>query len=591
MQIDQPRRESKLSKWVSGTLKRIADGLPRPARRAIERTRVTCPNCGFNLWRAKQFRDWRVCDNCGHHFPMTARKRIAALTDRRSFVETEKDFVVKSLAALSGEVTYTQLVQEAQRESHLHESVITGIGKVRGVRVMLVVMDFNFMGGSMGAAAGEKIARAFELAAEQKIPLVAVTASGGARIYEGMVALMQMAKTAAAAQKFHLARLPFITLLAHPTTGGVYASFANLADIIFAEPRALIGFAGPRVIEATTHVKLPADSHRAEFLLAHGMIDAIVPRTLQRATITRLLGIFAPVQSRVGADSQTLARQEAVAVRTPALTNQLNMSAASVTPKTVWQIVELARHPDRPTSLDYFARLFTDLTELRGDRLYGDDPAIVGGIAHLNGRMVVVIGEERGHGETAAQHHSGRPEPEGYRKAWRLMRLAAKWNVPLVTLVDTPGADPSYESEKRGVAMAIAQSIGAMTQLPVPTVAVIIGEGGSGGALALAVADRVLMLENAVYSVISPEGASAILYGDASHAEQVAGFLRLTAPDLLGLKIIDSIVREPAAGAHSDYDSAARSVREAIERALDELQGMTEEELKEARYKKYRAIG
>ncbi|HEY6041379.1 MAG TPA: acetyl-CoA carboxylase carboxyltransferase subunit alpha/beta, partial [Anaerolineae bacterium] len=387
---------------------------------------------------------------------MTARKRIAALTDRRSFVETEKDFVVKSLAALSGEVTYTQLVQEAQRESHLHESVITGIGKVRGVRVMLVVMDFNFMGGSMGAAAGEKIARAFELAAEQKIPLVAVTASGGARIYEGMVALMQMAKTAAAAQKFHLARLPFMTLLAHPTTGGVYASFANLADIIFAEPRALIGFAGPRVIEATTHVKLPADSHRAEFLLAHGMIDAIVPRTLQRATITRLLGNFAPVLSRVGADSQTLARQEAVAVRTPALANQLNTSAASVPPKTVWQIVELARHPDRPTSLDYFARLFTDLTELRGDRLYGDDPAIVGGIAHLNGRMVVVIGEERGHGETAAQHHSGRPEPEGYRKAWRLMRLAAKWNVPLVTLVDTPGADPSYESEKRGVAMAIA---------------------------------------------------------------------------------------------------------------------------------------
>ncbi|HEX4829031.1 MAG TPA: acetyl-CoA carboxylase carboxyl transferase subunit alpha [Xanthobacteraceae bacterium] len=361
---------------------------------------------------------------------------------------------------------------------------------------------------------------------------------------------------------------------------------------MFAEPRALIGFAGPRVVEATTHQKLPPDSHRAEFLLAHGMIDAIVPRAEQRATLARLIKISAPAPSRAGGNSRILARQEAVGVRTTVQANPLPESTAlAAQTNNAWKTVELARHPERPTSLDYFSRLFTDFTELRGDRLYGDDPAIVGGIAHLNGRMVVVIGEERGHGETISQHHAGRAEPEGYRKAWRLMRLAAKWNVPLVTFVDTPGADPSYESEKRGVAMAIAQSIGAMAQLPIPTIAVIIGEGGSGGALALAVADRVLMLENSVYSVISPEGASAILYGDAGHAEEVAGILRLTAPDLLGLKIIDAIVREPGNGAHTDHDSAARSVREAIERALDELQGMTEEELKEARYKKYRAIG
>lgn len=568
MQLEQSQPQPQNWKWLRGIWKNIASLLPR-------RARIACPNCGFDLRRARLFRELRVCDRCGHHFPIPARKRITAMVDRHSFIETEKGVRVRSFAALSAEAAYPKQVKEAQHETHLREAVVTGVGKIEGMRVMLVVLDFRFLGGSMGAVVGEKVARAFESAIEQRLPLVAITASGGARIQEGMVALMQMAKTAAAAQRFHGARLPFITVLSHPTTGGVYASFANLADVILAEPRALIGFAGPRVVEALTRQPLPPESHRAEFLLEHGMIDAIIPRTELRPRLGRLLKILtARAESAKSAD----------VVRAV-------LEPSTPSPRSAWEIVELARREDRPTALDYIQKIFDDFIELRGDRFYGDDPATVGGLARLDGQSIVVIGQERGHGATSAQRHFGRAEPEGYRKAERLMRLAAKWSLPVITFVDTPGADPSYEAEKRGVAMSIAHAIATLIELPVPTVAVVIGEGGSGGALALAAADRVLMLENAVYSVISPEGASAILYGDANRAQQVAGVLRLTARDLLELKIIDTVVPEPAGGAHTNPDLAAEHVRASIRRALSELQSLTVEELKNTRYFKYRNIG
>ncbi|MBI1800605.1 MAG: acetyl-CoA carboxylase carboxyl transferase subunit beta [Chloroflexi bacterium] len=451
----------------------------------------------------------------------------------------------------------------------------------------------------MGWAVGEKIALAFERAASEGLPAVAVTATGGARIQEGMFALMQMAKTAAAARRLDQKGVPYISVLTHPTTGGVYASFANLADVILAEPRALIGFAGPRVVEALTRQKLPPDSHRAEFLFEHGMVDAIVSRTELRGTLSRLLCLLTPSTGlglapsgdppSVGALARERVNAKPVTMGAPTL------SPASLEPgkaaKPVWEIVNLARRPDRPTAQDTIGRLFDDFVELHGDRLFGDDPAIIGGLARFEGQAVVVIGQERGHGADRERRHHGSAEPEGYRKANRLMRLAAKFGLPVVTLVDTPGANPSYEAEKRGIAMSLAQSIGAMTQLETPLVAIVIGEGGSGGALALAVADRVLMLENAIYSVISPEGASAILYGDESHAQEISPMLRLTAHDLKRLGIIDEIIAEPEGGAHVNPEATAQMIRTGLAQALAELRALPADSRLERRYQKYRQIG
>lgn len=544
------------------------------AQAALRReSNFPCPRCDFNLRRSTLYREWRVCENCGHHFPLNAYERIKTLADANTFHEAEQ-----FLSTHPRGIEYAQRVREAKRETKLRESVVIGAAKIQTRDVMLVVLDFRFLGGTMGAAAGEKIARAFEIAGARKLPLVAVTASGGARIQEGMHALMQMAKTVSAVNRFHAAGLPYITVLTNPTTGGVYASFANLADVILAEPRALIGFAGPRVVEILTREKLPKDSHRAEFLVEHGMVDAIVPRMELRETISKILDAVA---NRPITESPNHPIPESPNPPIP------ESSTHSHSP---WDTIQLARHPERPTTLDYVARIFENFVELRGDHFFGDDPAIVGGVAQLDGRGVFVIGLERGHGETRAKHHGGRAEPEGYRKAQRLMQLASKWQLPVITFVDTPGAAPGYEAEKRGIAMALAYSISWMLQTRAPTIAIVIGEGGSGGALALAAADRVAMLEHAVYSVISPEGASAILYGDAAHAPELAEDLHLTARDLLARNIIDAIVDEPQGGAHTNADATAATVKTFLQQALAKLNAQTLDELLAARFEKYRGM-
>jgi acetyl-CoA carboxylase carboxyl transferase subunit alpha len=259
---------------------------------------------------------------------------------------------------------------------------------------------------------------------------------------------------------------------------------------------------------------------------------------------------------------------------------------------TPYQRVQVARHPRRPYSLDYINALFADFMELHGDRLYRDDPAIVGGLARLAGRSVVVIGQQKGRDiKENLKRNFGMAHPEGYRKALRLMQLAERFRLPVVTLIDTPGAHPGLGAEERGQAEAIARNIEAMAVLKTPLVAVVIGEGGSGGALAIAVGDRVLMLENAIYSVISPEGCAAILWRDASLKERAAEALKLTAPDLIAMGLIDEIVPEPPGGAHSDPDGAAIALGVALERHLAELAGMPTDELLRQRAEKYLRMG
>lgn len=258
----------------------------------------------------------------------------------------------------------------------------------------------------------------------------------------------------------------------------------------------------------------------------------------------------------------------------------------------VWQRVQLARHPKRPHTLDYIGALITDFQELHGDRAYGEDAAIVCGMGMFDGEPLMVIGQQKGRDtKQKLLRNFGMPKPEGYRKAMRVMSLAAKFGRPIVTLLDTPGAYPGIDAEERGQAQAIAWNLREMSRLGVPIIVVVIGEGGSGGALALGIGNRVYMLENSIYSVISPESCAAIIYRDAGKAEQAANALKLTAPDLLRLKLVDAIIPEPPEGAHENHQQAAELLRTALRMALQELKGMTPAQLIEDRYQKFRKMG
>lgn len=525
-----------------------------------------CLFCGINLSESEIYHRYRVCPECRFHHSLPARQRIALLADPGSFKEINQFLTSIDPLSFSGKEPYEERLHEAQRRTGLTEAVITGVCTIGGNPTAIAVLDFGFMGGNMGGVVGEKITLAFELATRRKIPMVTVVSSGGARVQEGMLSLMQMAKTAAAAKRLHSQRLPHIAVLTNPTSGEVYASFANLGDVILAEPKALIGFASLRVVEQTSGKPLPEGSHTAEDHLLHGMVDQVVDRTRLRQLLSILLDLLSSryrlTITRKGKPSPVPEHPE----------------------EQAWHTVQLARHKKRPTALDYISRMTSSFIELHGDRHYGDDRAIICGVAELSGEAVVIIGQERSHNE-------GRAYPEGFRKAQRAMRMAAVFGMPVITLIDTPGAYPGLDAEERGIGHAIASTLALMSDLPTPIVSVIIGEGGSEGALALGVADRILMMENAIYSVISPEGAASIIYRDAKKAEEMASALKITALDCKELGVIDTVVPEPEGGAHADPDEAARLLKNIIVRELLEAQKLNLAKLIKNRYKKFRRMG
>jgi len=293
---------------------------------------------------------------------------------------------------------------------------------------------------------------------------------------------------------------------------------------------------------------------------------------------------IAHLESVPGADLQTKQQLYELHRQVESLRTQFEMS-------TAWQKTELARHPQRPYFLDYVERLFSDWSEVHGDRRFADDPALLCGMARFHGQEVMLLGTQKGRdAKQRVQRNFGMANPEGYRKALRAMKLAEKFKRPIVTFIDIPGAYPGLGAEERGQGEAIALNLREMTRLRVPTVAIITGEGGSGGALAIAVADRVLMLENAIYSVISPEGCASIMWRDATKKEVAAQAMKITAEDLQNLKCIDGIIPEPDGGAHNDIDAAAAMVDEVLQRTLRELRSLPPERLLETRYSKFRNI-
>ena len=534
---------------------------------------TVCPQCKFDLGE-KAFQLYlKVCPECNYHIRLTAFERLTHLVDIGTFKEWDKNITPVDPLHFVDKKTYQERLMEAHKKTGLKDAVITGVGKIDGTDAVFCVLDFEFMGGTMGSVVGEKISNAFQRAIKKHLPVISVVSSGGARMQEGMLSLMQMAKTAAAVARFQKLGLPYISVQSNPTTGGIIASFSSLGDVIIAEPKALIGFAGPRVIEQTIGEKLPPESHTAEFVLEHGMIDKIVERKNLKLRISHL------VKHLIRKPVQKFPR-----LRAPHHKPLKHIDA--------WEAVEAARNPERPTSLDYIQRIFANFIEFKGDGYYGDDPAIIIGVGELEGQTIAIIAQEKGRNDEAHKYRrNGMAMPEGYRKAQRMMLMAERFKLPLITFLDTPGAFPGFESEKRGIAMSLAHCFRIMSGLMTPTMSFVIGEGGSGGAMALAVADRVFMQERAIFSVISPEGAASILYRDAKKAREVAPYLKLTAFDLYNLQLIDKIVPEAQGGAQFDILTSAQLIKIEMLKNIEALRKHSITNLLNERYKKFNSMG
>jgi len=538
-----------------------------------------CPACSAIVYRPRLVKSRYVCPECGHHHRLGAADRLATLVDDGSFVPAPQVRGADPLGFVDSR-PYPERLELARRRTGLQDAVVYGTATIGGRRVVAAVMDFAFLGGSMGSAVGEAVTRACELALSEHTPLILAIASGGARMQEGGLSLMQMAKTAQAMRALRAEGVLTVCVLTDPTFGGVTASFATLGDVLIAERGALIGFAGPRVIAAATREKLPAGFQSAEYLMERGMLDRVEPRDGLRPLLARLLAVTARAD---GARADAPDGADHVLIRDPA-----GLSGGPAP----YETLRLARDVRRPTTLDYIWQMCSDFVELHGDRLERDDPAIVGGPALLDGTPVMIIGHQKGHDiQELVARNFGLAHPEGYRKALRLMLLADRLGLPVVTLVDTQGAAPGVRAEDRGQSWAISECLAGMSDLSVPVVSVVTGEGGSGGALALAVANRVLMLRHAVYSVISPESCSTILHGDPSQGPRMAEALRITAPELLALGVVDGVVPEPPGGAQESPATAVENLKAAVLQSLRELSGLSGDELRKHRYERFRGLG
>ena len=569
-----------LGKYFKKTVfrkERAADGVMPEAPQGILKK---CNACKAAIFTEDVKRNRYICPKCGNYFRIHAYRRLELILDEGSFEEWDKGMTAGNPLEFPG---YEEKVKALQEKTGLTEAVVTGKGRINGLETVIGVCDGRFLMASMGEAVGEKITRAVERATKLALPVILFACSGGARMQEGIVSLMQMAKTSAALKRHSDAGLLYVSVLTDPTTGGVTASWAMLGDVILAEPHALIGFAGPRVIEQTIGQKLPKGFQRAEFLVEHGFVDRILPRDEAKEVLAEILRMHAKEKN-----TEIFTRWAADSGESDF---GVPMAAQAVEKRSAWDSVQKARKKDRPVGGDYIQKMFPDFIEFHGDRLFGDDPAIIGGIASFEGMPVTVIAEAKGADtKENIRRNFGMPSPEGYRKALRLMKQAEKFHRPVICLVDTPGAFCGMEAEERGQGEAIARNLYEMSALKTPVLSIVISEGGSGGALALAVADEVWMMQNAVYSILSPEGFASILWKDGKRAPEAAEVMKLTAEDLKELGIIEEILEEPEVFTVETLGTVCETIKEKLRVFLKQYTETDTEKLVEKRYQRFRKM-
>ena len=541
---------------------------------------IKCPKCGKMVERDRVVKKKYICYECGGYFRVKTNNRIRMVADPKTFEPWFEDMEVSNPLDYEG---YEDKLAAAREKTGLKEAVTVGRCKVFGEDIVLGICDSRFMMASMGHVVGEKITCAIERATALKLPVFIFCCSGGARMQEGIVSLMQMEKTSAAIRKHGDAGLLYCSILTDPTTGGVTASFAMLGDVIMAEPGALVGFAGPRVIKQTIGQELPEGFQTSEFLVEHGIIDGIVKRENLKKTIYFLVKTHQCNGKKTYADYRP--NEEFHFELSETLKEQSWFS----TPRSAWEKVKAVRQVERPSASDYISHIFDFFVESHGDRAFRDDKAMIGGLAFLDGQPVTIIADEKGKDFKECQERNfGMPMPEGYRKALRLMKQAEKFNRPVISFVNTSGAFCGIEAEERGQGEAIARNLMEMSSLKVPVLCLMIGEGGSGGALATAVGNEVWMMENATYSILSPEGFASILWKDANRAKEASEVMNITAQDLKRLGVIEEIIPEFGGADHKTTEAIAGYMKEHIKDFLRKYDGMSGEQIAEERYQRFR---
>lgn len=542
-----------------------------------ENSFIQCNKCNSKISLLDFDIELGVCSSCGFHFRIDSKKRIEIIFDKKSVKYFDKELRYDYSNDFPG---YTDKLARLKENTNMESAVITGIGKIFGKEVCFGVMDYRFIMGSLGSIEGEKLTRMIEKAIERRLPVIIFSASGGARIQEGVLALNQMIKVSAVLKKHGKENLLYLSVLTDPTTGGVNASFASLGDIIIAEPNTTVGFAGKRVIKQTIDCELPAGFQTAEFMLEHGFIDSIIKRKELKSRISYFLDIH---------DKGKIKKVKSLRHRLSNKEKSIKLQKDIQKKFSSWEKVKISRGSKRLKYKEYIDGLIDGFVELHGDRSYRDDAAIIGGVGFLNDLPITVISNGKGRNLKENIHRNfGMAHPEGYRKAIRLMKQAEKHGRPVLCLIDTPGAFCGVGAEKRGQGEAIARALAEMSDLKTPVIVVVIGEGGSGGALALGVGDYIYMLENSVYSVISPEGAASIVLKDSSKASEICRFLKLTSNDLLNLGIIDEIIPEPLGGITEKNNEFLPELKIKIYKRYLKLLNKSNDELIKQRYKKIR---
>ena len=535
-----------------------------------------CFACKVELNNSSKYRNFKICAECNFHFHIPAKKRIDLIIDRGTFKEINKNLSSNFEQIAQEELEdYDEKIKSDQFRTGLNEAVVSGTAKINGEDIIIIALDFGFLGGSMGLIVGEKVALAYELAAKKNFPVITIINSGGTRIQEGVISLMQMSKTVSAANLLKNSKIPMITILCNPSTGQTMSSFATLSDIIIGEPGAKIGYSSYRKLR-NKNLDDSKNQYTSEEFLTNGFIDLVVSRDELKYKISILISILKPKYSY---KSKKLK-----------ITRNKNLKFNSAL-----DALKISRNINRPKSSIYIKNIFSEFIELHGDRIGNDDNSVIIGIGKIVNEPFILIAQERRiitkSNNNVKRNYNNKIMPSGFRKANRALKLAEKFKIPCLCLVDAVYPELSLKSEYSGLAYSISELLSNKLSLETPVLSIIIGEGGSETALAFSIADSIMMQKNSIFTPLSPEEAAKIKLGDSRKVKEISNMMRFTSEDCLKLGIIDRVIDEPNEGSHQNHLESSKLLQEGIIEELSLIKNVYPKTLAKRRASKFRKMG